>query len=66
MSVCHGDLIHADRHGAVVIPVGVAAELPAAVDLMVRREKVILDACKDPAFDIETLKRAMADSAEIH
>jgi regulator of RNase E activity RraA len=66
MTVRHGDLIHADRHGAVVVPLGVVAELPAAVDLMIRREKVILDACKDPAFDIEMLKRAMANSAEIH
>ena len=66
MSVCHGDLIHADRHGAVVIPAGAVNGLPAAIDLMVRREKVILDACKEPDFDIEMLKKAMADSAEIH
>ena len=66
MTVGHGDLIHADRHGAVVIPAAAARELPAAIDLMTRREKVILDACRDPDFDIEMLKRAMADSAEIH
>ena len=66
MSVGHDDLIHADRHGAVVIPAAVAPELPAAIDLMTRREKVILDACRDPDFDIEMLKKAMADSAEIH
>ncbi|MFQ5958661.1 MAG: RraA family protein [Alphaproteobacteria bacterium] len=65
MGVRHGDLIHADRHGAVVVPAEVARDLPAAVDLVARREKVILDACARPDFDIETLKRAMAESAEI-
>ena len=66
MTVCDGDLIHADRHGAVVIPAAAVAELSAAVELVVRREKVILDACKRPGFDIGTLKQAMAESAEIH
>ncbi|MFQ5773337.1 MAG: RraA family protein [Kiloniellaceae bacterium] len=66
MTVRHGDLIHADRHGAVVVPAAIARELPSAVDLIARREKVILDACRSPGFDIEALKRAMAASAEIH
>ncbi len=65
MGVRHGDLIHADRHGAVVVPLVVARDLPAAVDLVARREKVILDACARPGFDIAALKRAMAESAEI-
>ncbi len=65
MGVRHGDLIHADRHGAVVVPLVVARDLPAAVDLVARREKVILDACARPGFDIDALKRAMAESAEI-
>jgi hypothetical protein len=32
---------------------------------MTRREKVILDACAAPDFDIEALKRALADSAKV-
>ena len=66
MAVRHGDLIHADRHGAVVLPAEVAAEVPAAAELMRRREAVILEACRGPGFDIEVLRRAMADSADIH
>ncbi len=66
MTVSDGDLIHADKHGAVVVPAAAARALPAAVDLVVRREKVILDACKSPDFDIERLKAAMAQSKEIH
>ena len=66
MVVSPGDLIHADRHGAVVIPANVAAEVPAAAELISRREAVILNAAKSPDFDIEKLKQAMADQAEIH
>ena len=66
MTVSHGDLIHADRHGAVMIPIAAATKLPDAVALIVRREKVILDACKSPGFNIGALKQAMADSTEIH
>ena len=66
MVVSDGDLIHADRHGAVVIPFEIAGELPGAIDLVLRREKVILDACREPGFNAETLRRAMADSADIH
>jgi len=66
MSVNDGDLIHADRHGAVVIPFEVADKLPAAIDLVLRREKVLLDACRKPGFNAEALRRAMADSADIH
>jgi regulator of RNase E activity RraA len=66
MVVQHDDLIHADRHGAVVIPHRVAADIPAAVDLLVRREAVILQAATSPGFNIEVLKKAMADSADIH
>ena len=46
LTVVHGDLIHADRHGAVVIPHELAAKLPAAIDLLARKEKVILDAAR--------------------
>lgn len=66
MVVADNDLIHADRHGAVVIPKAVAPEIPAAIDLILRREKVILDACKAPGFNAEALRRATADSADIH
>jgi hypothetical protein len=58
--------VHADRHGAVVIPAEAAARLPAAVDLLVRREKVILDVARAPGFDIDALRRALQESDEIH
>jgi regulator of RNase E activity RraA len=66
MTVKDGDLIHADRHGAVVIPPGTIPDLLKAIDLVGRREKVILDAARDPKFDIAMLEKALASSNEIH
>ena len=65
MNVQHNDLIHADRHGAVVIPKELTEELPKAIDLMIRKEKIILDACKREDFDFEILKKVIQDSALI-
>ena len=66
MTVSDGDIVHADRHGAVVVPREALAKIPVAVDLLTRREAVILAAARAGGFDIDALKRAMADSAEIH
>jgi regulator of RNase E activity RraA len=66
MVVSDGDLIHADQHGAVVVPQDVARDIPGAADLISRREAVILKACKEKGFGIARLKEAMGDSADIH
>lgn len=66
MAARDGDIVHADRHGAVIVPKAAVAGLPAAADLCMRREAPILKAARSPGFDIEALRRAMADSAEIH
>jgi regulator of RNase E activity RraA len=66
MEVDSNDIIHADQHGAVVIPAEAVTALPAAIELIARREAVILEAARKPGFNIDILKQAMADSAEIH
>jgi regulator of RNase E activity RraA len=66
MVVRSGDLIHMDRHGAVVIPEALAAKIPAACDLLVRKEAVILDMARAPGFTIDKLKDALAKQDEIH
>lgn len=66
MVVRSGDLIHMDRHGAAVIPAALAAKLPAACDLLARKEAVILDMARAPGFTIEKLKEALARQDEIH
>jgi regulator of RNase E activity RraA len=65
MSIVDGDIVHADRHGAVVIPKQYLDKLPAAIDLMARREQVLLDAARRPDFDMSTLKDAMSKSAAV-
>jgi regulator of RNase E activity RraA len=66
MTVRSGDLIHADRHGAIVIPLDVAAKLPDAAELCGRRETPILEIARSPSFSLEELKAALARSSEIH
>lgn len=66
MRVRDGDLIHADQHGAVVIPHEVAAGVKAAAQQIQRRERVIIEAARQPGFNAEKLREAMGRSAEIH
>ncbi len=66
MTVRSDDLIHADRHGAIVIPLEVAAKLPEAAELCGRRETPILEIARSPDFSLEKLKEALKRSAEIH
>ena len=60
------DLIHADRHGAVVIPRDAALQLPEAIDLCIRKEKPVLEAARSGHFTIEDLKAAFAAAEDIH
>lgn len=66
MTVKPGDLIHADRHGAVVIPIDAARKVPAAAQLCTRREAVILEAARKPGFNVDILKKALASADEIY
>jgi len=66
MQVAHDDVIHADCHGAVVIPAEAVRKLPAAIDLVARREKVILDICRSSDFSLASLRDAIRRSGEIH
>ncbi len=66
MKVRHDDVVHADYHGGVVIPADCVARLPAAIDLITRREKVILDLAKAPGFSSKVMREALRRSGEIH
>jgi hypothetical protein len=66
MVVSANDIIHCDRHGAVVVPPDVVEKIPAAIDLLTRREKVVIEASKRPGFSIADLRRAFAEQSEIH
>jgi hypothetical protein len=59
-------LIHADRHGAIVIPYDIAPKIPDACELCGRREEPILAIARSKDFSLEKLKDALKRSAEIH
>jgi len=66
MRVRPGDLIHADRHGAVSLPRDLAAKVPEAAALLGRREAVIIAAAKAPGFSADALAAAMGEADDIH
>jgi len=66
MQTGHDDVIHADFHGAVVVPADAVKKLPAAIDLISRREAVILDVCRVSGFTPAKLRDALKRSGEIH
>ena len=66
MAVQPNDLIHADQHGAVVIPFTAAEKINDAVELIAKKEAVIIDAAKASNFSWEILRDAIKESADIH
>jgi regulator of RNase E activity RraA len=61
-----GDVVHADFHGAVVIPDDAVRKLPEAIALIARREKAILDIARAPGFTSAKMREALKRSSEIH
>jgi len=58
MTVAQGDLIHADRHGAVVIPPEVLGLLSAAILKMQETEQLVLGPARKEGFDFATFEAA--------
>ena len=46
-----GDLIHADQHGVLQIPIEIAGELPAAADRIIEREQSLISWVRSAEFD---------------
>lgn len=58
LRVAQGDLIHADRHGAVVIPPSVLLDLHSGIEKLLATEKLILDPARSACFDFEAFEVA--------
>ena len=58
MAVKSGDLIHADRHGAVVVPAEKIDAMQAALDDLMKQEARIIAAARAPGATVETIKAA--------
>ncbi|MFZ0206956.1 MAG: RraA family protein [Roseiarcus sp.] len=66
MLVQHDDVVHADYHGAVVIPADAVRKLPDAIDLISRREKAILEMARAEGFTSAKMRDALKRAGEIH
>ena len=58
LPVSPGDLVHADRHGCLVIPAGLVDALPAAIARVAQREQTLLAVVNVPGLDADRLAAA--------
>lgn len=58
LTVAEGDLIHADRHGALVVPKDVIPNLANAIHKLLETEKLILDPARAEGFDFAAFEAA--------
>lgn len=54
------ELVHADRHGALVIPEDVIPVLASAIGKLLETEKLVLEPARQPGFDFEKFQEAWA------
>jgi len=59
MAVTSHDLVHADRHGAVVVPLHTIAAMVPALDKITRQEARIIEAARAPGATAATIKAAL-------
>lgn len=60
LTVHQGDLVHADRHGAVVVPPDIMPVLAASVARLLATEKLVLEPARAEGFDLQAFERAWA------
>jgi regulator of RNase E activity RraA len=60
LEVRQGDLVHADRHGAVVVPPEVISDLASAIAKLQATERLVLDPAGKPDFDFAAFEAAWA------
>jgi regulator of RNase E activity RraA len=66
MRVKSDDIVHADRHGAVVVPADLVAGLPAAAQQIAEREARILAIARAPECNAERLIDIFSKLDAIH
>lgn len=58
LTVANGDLVHADRHGAVVVPADVVAGLKIGIEKLLASEQTVLAPAREPGFDFSAFEKA--------
>ena len=60
------DIIHMDQHGAVLVPEKAVKQIPTMVNLIIKREAVLLESVKTANFTIAKLHIAMSKIKDSH
>jgi regulator of RNase E activity RraA len=53
-----GDLIHADQHGVLNVPLDLAAALVPAVHAVIAAERRVIDVCRSPGYSADAVAAA--------
>ena len=61
MNIKSGDLVHADRHAAVVVPTDVIDDLETSILKMQQTERLVLDPARKKGFDFDAFETAWND-----
>ena len=59
-----GDLIAADLHGVIQVPVDAAKRLPATVEALAEQEAIVIGAAQSPDVSAESITNAWVESAK--
>jgi len=59
LQIAPGDLLHADRHGVVQIPLEIAGKLPAVAATLHARHAALVALCRSPKFSVERLQEQL-------
>lgn len=65
VTVRTGDLIHADQHGVLLVPLEIAARIPDAAARVAEREQRIIAHCKSAGFSLDELQRLFEVEASL-
>lgn len=58
LTINPGELVHADQHGAIIIPDDVLPKLADGIKTLLAGEQIILGPAREPGFDIDKLLAA--------
>ena len=61
LEIANGDLVHADRHGALIIPLEVIGILEKSIRKLISTEHLILGPARQPDFNIQKLEAAWSE-----
>ena len=61
LTVKPGDLLHADMHGVLSVPEGIAAQIPAVAAKIAERESRVLAICRSGNLSLDELRAAVKD-----